>query len=338
MKKLVLVATCVLSLASVACTSNDVIDNADNRQTNEIGFSTAVSRGTSRAINSISDLKSFYVYGSQESTTVFNAQLVSGSTSDANSTAWDYTYNLGTTKPKWVAGSNYKFFAYSYDNSAVATGVAQYTPGTTTGSLKFEGFTTKSGDGTGDLIYSAPDAIFALQSGNSRVPFSFSHILSQVSLVFQNNTSSTSGTTYSVKISDIKVTGYNTKGNYDGNGTWGTLSDAASNVAINTAGASLAAQATETASSLFVIPQTIPAGSTITLTATITNNSNASDVTTYEYTATLTGEWKIGKKYQYTVPVTLNDTEEYINFTVSSIDGWGDTINGGTLTLTKTKK
>ena len=324
MKKLVLVASCVISLATVACSSDNVIDNGDSRQTNSIDFNSAITRG-SRSLDATSDLTTMYVYGTQDNTSaIFDAQAVTKGTEN-----WEYTYNKSGDKPKWTAGSLYKFYAYSYENGSTSS--AKYSAG---GVLTFDGFTTKAGDGTGDLIYASSDQIIGLQTGNSRVAFTFKHILSQVSLVLLNNTLNAQEIPYNVTISNIKLSGYGTTATFDGT-DWGTTTNPANNVSVNNEGKAFPYEDHETASSLFVIPQKDKTV-TLTLTAEIKNANNANDVTKYTYSATFTPNWEQGKKYQCTIPVTLNTGEESIEFTVTSLNGWSDTY-GGYINLTKTK-
>ena len=324
MKKIAILPAAAILLAATSCVEDAVVTEASDMQTHAIGFNSTVARNpSSRTIASIDDLTRFYAYGTQDGTTdLFLAQEVNLSGGD-----WSYTYNQGSSKPKWTPGSSYVFYAYSSDNAAVG-GTANYSFAK---GLTFAGVTTGSATANADLIYADRVEQIGLQSGNNRVAFNFRHILSQINVVFTNSTSNAEGIAYSARINSVSLGGYDLTGDFDGS-AWSIASGSkqAEAVALTFGGkaASDTLALSEKAQTLpmYLVPQQTE-GIVLQFSVTIVNDANASDVTTKTWQATFDADWELGYRYNYNIPLALT-ADEYIEFTASSLNGWSDGLSG----------
>jgi hypothetical protein len=298
-------------LWAVSCSSHE-FSEANDLQSNVIGFNSTINKTHARALNSVSDLNKFFVYGTKDAqTNIFTNQEVSLSGDE-----WAYTYT-GSSKPKWVPGSSYAFYAYSNDNGAV-NGTVNYS---IEDGLTFSGVTTGSADSNGDLVYAPRVTQVGLQTGNSRVPFNFKHILSQINVVFSNATTNAENIPYNVTINSVSINGHQLTGDFDGS-AWSISSpNLASSVSLSlgTTGA-LALNASSTTAPLFVIPQET-SDVVLTYNVTVTNANNSQDTTTKTWKATFDANWLLGYRYNYNIPVSLTN-DEYIEFTANSLNSW----------------
>ena len=316
-----LTAAALASLMWLASCTHEV-DEASDYQTNAIGFNSTIFK-QSRALNSFEDLNKFFVYGTKDgSDHLFLGQPVSKSGDD-----WTYTYTGGKSKPKWEAGSRYIFFAYSSENSTLAGSVSY----DATNGLTFSGVTSGSEDNNADLVYASRIEQVGLQTGNSRVPFSFKHILSQINVVFTNSTTNSENVPYNVTVNSVSLNNHELVGDFNGS-AWSiaNTSIAGDHVPFtfgtSTGSSAIALSQTATTSPLFVIPQTT-GDVTILYNVTITNANNSADTTTKTWKATFDASWLMGYRYNYNIPVALT-SDEYIEFTVSSLNGWEDGTTG----------
>ena len=205
MKKLFIA---VLSMATLAsCFQSEfAVDQA-------IDFNTYVG-STTKAIDPSIDNDnitnySFDVWGTtQQNITgapivpIFVKEEVSYSTSDSE---WNYDEN--NTK-YWIAGNKYNFAAVV--NGEVKT-LANGLPKTI----------DYTADGVTDLLYARSTAdIVAKASGNDKVGFTFSHLLSKAVFTFTNTSTDNMDNLYVVE--NIQISGLGTKATYDIATGWGT--------------------------------------------------------------------------------------------------------------------
>ena len=209
MKKLFISMLAVAALAS--CSQEDVIvaDKGDL-----IGFNSFVENSTRATDNTYGavDLTSFYVYGTVQGTgngivNIYDGDVVTGTVgqketiTDENGDpievdkAWSCD-----VKQYWIAGAQYNFAAVvdvDKDSNKLPDGV---TVDTTTGMPTTIAYTTANQN---DLLYAEATAT-GKATGNGKVNFNFSHLLSKAQFTVKSNTEG--GYYYSVK--DIKVSNY----------------------------------------------------------------------------------------------------------------------------------
>lgn len=200
MKKVLLLSAAVLAMT--ACSNTDVIEEGALQQTNAIGFQSMVNKG-SRALDATS-FNNFYVFGSYVMPTstshisIFNGEAVSKS-----GDTWSYT------NPRyWVKDGKYQFYAYSNDNSALVSGEGTADFGTT-GILNINNYVADATHQK-DLIFAKSTSYTGKETGNDPVSLEFSHALARIMVTFKSNFPAG----YNLKISDVKVNGLYTTGNY----------------------------------------------------------------------------------------------------------------------------
>ncbi len=209
MKKLFISMLAVAALAS--CSQEDVIvaDKGDL-----IGFNSFVENSTRATDNTYGAvaLTSFYVYGTVQGTgngvvNIYDGDVVTGTVgqketiTDENGDqievdkAWSCD-----VKQYWIADAEYNFAAVvdvDKDSNKLPDGV---TVDTTTGMPTTIAYTTANQN---DLLYAEATAT-GQATGNGKVNFNFSHLLSKAQFTVKSNTEG--GYYYSVK--DIKVSNY----------------------------------------------------------------------------------------------------------------------------------
>ena len=337
MKRLIFPGFVAAIIATTSCTSESVINEADNRQTNAISFNSGMS--SSRALNSVDDLTKFFVYGVKDGQTVlFDHQTVVRGATD-----WTYTYS-GGTKPMWVAGSKYNFSAYSAENADLGDKVSY----SIENGLTFTGVRVGDINNNFDLVYAAPVEQIGKMTGNAPVPFKFKHILSQIHFVFRNATDNAENIPYDVTVTRVKVNGYELTGDFDGTewnmdayaSNYGTadvdqyFGNNGTNVVTSPAFALGESQKT---TPLHVIPQNpLQHGDVVTLkfTYTITNRNDATDTISKSFYANMNPDWKMGYRYNYIVDISLSSME-YIEFTADSLEDWNDADTAQLIELTE---
>ena len=228
MKKLFISMLAVAALAS--CSQEDVIvaDKGDL-----IGFNSFVENSTRATDNTYGavDLTSFYVYGTVQGTgsgvvNIYDGDVVTGVVGEkekdenGNETNVDKAWSCDV-KQYWIAGAQYNFAAVvdlDKDSNKLPDGVTVDENGMPETIV----YTTANQN---DLLYAEATAT-GQATGNGKVNFNFSHLLSKAQFTVTSNTEG--GYYYSVK--DIKVSNY-AGGTYTiADGTWMTNDYASANV------------------------------------------------------------------------------------------------------------
>lgn len=335
MKKSILFASLAAALMSVtSCSSTS--DEAPVETTGGISFSSTLNK--SRALNSIEDLNTFYVYGSKDgSENLFLDQLVGRAS--ANDT-WEYTYNGAATKPKWVAGSYYKFYAYSSDNGKIK-GTVNYDA---TNGLTFKDVYAGSPNSNYDIVYATAEQVGKM-TDNSRVSFRFKHILSQINVTFKNTTTNAQNVPYNVKINSINFANCEVMGDFDGTSwTFSDTKEPGNGISKTplyfvdnnkTSTDNFALNETKSTVAMYEIPHDYVNDEPVVFrfNVTITNANDPKDTVTKTLQASFNPEWKMGYKYNYTIPVSLFSSNDYIEFNAVSLDDWNEGATSGTLTI-----
>jgi hypothetical protein len=339
MKNLIFLGFVAAIFATTSCTSEGVNNEADVRQTNAITFNSGLS--SSRALNSLTDLTKFFVYGAKDGQTV----LFDNQTVDRSASGWTYTYASGN-KPMWVAGSTYKFYAYSAENKDLGSKAAY----SIEDGLTFTGVRVGDINNNFDLVYATPVEQIGKMTGNAAVPFKFKHILSQIHFVFKNATENDGNVPYDVTVTRVKLNGYELTGDFDGTEwnmdnyvtNYGTA-DVDQYFTVNNANSvtssSFALGESQKTVPLHVIPQTpLQNGDVVTLkfTYTITNRNDSTDTISKSFYANMYPEWKMGYRYNYIVDISLSSLE-YIEFTAESLEDWSDASSAQLIELTEIK-
>lgn len=270
-------------MAMTSCTNEEVTQVAESRA---IGFDAFVTNST-RAEITADNITEFSVFGGFDSQldNVFNNVKVIKS-----SGSWTYS-----PLQYWTMGKSYTFQGYA----PTADGISA-TP--TANGVNFSGFTA---DGQTDLLASEVKTFDNVQTAQ-QVQLAFKHILSKVQFKF------TSGFAPNVTltISNLKVNGLSTKGNYTAAasdaGTWDALSGtSAYDVTTNEGGFTSAAA--ETTGSVFVLPQSITEKA-INVTFTVTA-SGALDMAK-DFTVNIpVGTLQKGYSYTYTATIDASNID-----------------------------
>lgn len=305
-KSLVMLGVAVAALSS--CTQNEVINVNDSRT---IGFDTFVSKPSRTIINSVSDLKSFNVFGGYSSlTNNFDDVVVT-----EKDGSWGYT-----DPQYWEADKTYTFQAY-------AGATADATP--TANGVSFTSFTA---DGQSDLL--SADVVSVTTDASAepqgltggKVTFDFRHVLSMIKFTFTSTLSSN----VNITISNLKINQLNSVGTYTastGNtGTWGTLGTP-KNYVFTTDGSFTSDTDPKVSSENIVIPQTI-SGDAIEVTFDLEATGGLTISPAVEHNVKLPAvTWGEGKRYNYTVELTaknINPSGELsmIEFGEPTVDEW----------------
>lgn len=303
----------VAALAFASCTQNEVLDVNENRA---IGFESFVGKPTKALTNDEGSLTAFYVFGAYSDNgtisgdpNVFDNVEVSGSPwKTKNQTAY------------WINGKKYKFAAYSDENSKIEG--ATFTNGT---------LTIPYTVGTNDLVASN----IVSQDGNntSAVGITLNHILAKVKFTFTNKLASG----YKIAISGLKIASVPKEGTYTDTGSsiggdastpagsWETSDPGTTADLSFDAIAAFESEATGASQELYVLPQDLSAdpGLTVSFKATITD-ANGTDVSTPSFTSIIKPNWEMKYIYNYTLELTLDNTDldnNVITFT-PSVGGW----------------
>lgn len=301
--------------AMTSCTNDEVVEVNQN---NLIKFESFVNKGT-RAVTetTTAGLSQFYVFGYYgANSNVLNNILVTK--------AGGYK----TTVP-WTSGQTYQFAAYATKNESAKLDDASFTNGV----LKFSSFSVSDDN---DLVI----ATVAGYTNVTTVPLTFRHKLSKVKFTLKN----ASDDGLFMTVSDIKFSLKQT-GDYDSSSAneW-TVSTDAQSVELTFAGTADntylpaeddnntdADETTFTTEEHLVLPQQL-GNIKATFTASF-YDANYSLVQTVEYKdVVLKGEpiddnttntyWKPNYVYNYTASLPVTPT--YIDFSVSSVEGWTD--------------
>ncbi len=235
------------------------------------------------------------VKGSGDLVAIFANDNVTG-TVGANST-WTCT----SKTQYWITGATYNFAALV--NAGTVTLGTDLLPATV------KEFTS---NGSTDLLYAKSATYTGQASGsNSKVAFTFEHLLSKVYLKVTNN--STAASNYSFLVKNIKVNAPKTAGTYTiANKTWAATAGDYTFANITVAGG--AANAECAAEQLL-----IPGAATISFDVDILVDGKLVSTTPYTYSTTLAA----ANAYSFNIQVSVG---EPIQFTVEKDPTW--TQNG----------
>lgn len=224
-KQLFFVACAALALAS--CSEKETVEMPDSAA---IGFGTFVDNAT-RVELTTDNLKEFYVFGKFGDNVIFDG--VNGPahvTGSGANNAWTYS-----PTQYWQVGT-YNFIAYSPTLPSGCTPAAEANEGDKSyDGVAFTDFTQGDGDNNLDLLVSQAIDPITIATGNlshSRIDFTFDHVLSMVKVTFKNGF----GTGVTAKITNVKLTGVNSKGSY-ANGRWEMADPAVTTTAFSMCGA-----------------------------------------------------------------------------------------------------
>lgn len=307
-KSFLLLAVAVAAITS--CTNDEVLDL--NKSAN-IAFDSFVNKNT-RAVTQTTTaaISKFYVYGSFGTTSVFENKEVNKA-----GAVWEYTNPVA-----WTA-NEYKFAAYATTNSSTQldsnSGDIAYDMAS--GSLTFTDYVANNGYDLVAAVASVNNTLLA----NNTVNLTFKHLLSKVQFKF---TSGADVDGQTMEISDITFS-VQPEGTCVFNGaaaaTWTPGSAAAVQKTI-TGVTGIAKAAVWTSEDQIVIPNQELSTVKATFTATFKDASN-NVVDTKEFanvSLALAGDAKWQPGYNYIYTATISSTTSFIEFAVSSVEGWVD--------------
>lgn len=262
-----------------------------------VGFSVQTETRAAVTGTTLPDGSLFKVWGGYDGNNVFDGREVTKTASGCTYTGTEY----------WVPGKTYNFHAvYPAELPAGATLTVAGD-----GTVSVSNFDcSATGDAAVDLMTaSAPDikADEIIDSQNP-VELTFSHLLSHISFVFDNQL--TGG--YAAEVTDISFS-IQVKGNYISTGAspWTNLIPGAITLYPAAAPLKVANGSSVTSDPALVIPQS-NTGVNVTFTVTIReiiDETTGSTMTVVKHftspLATTDGEWKMGQRYEY--KATLDD-------------------------------
>ena len=338
MKKLLFAA---LAFAAVACSKSEVIEQTASAP---ISFENPFVNNSTKSANDPSFttttnmFKDFAVYGFVEGATLFNGTTVNQEivNADLENSAWKYE---GTQY--WIAGANYNFAA-----------IAPKTDGDWTvandGATKDGTTLTFTNDATTDLLYAQTNTIQGKVSGNDVVELDFRHILSKIKFSFENGYNATGAT---IAIRNINITNAYQTATATLNATTTTWSTCTGSQTIEFGNATDNEETTdkenadvtyaygktyESLNERFLIPGAAPAVATdinaYTVTFIVDLYVNGTKVKEYSHNVNVEFTPEAGKSYDIKATITPetidpNNEQEPIEFTVSTLPGWGETNN-----------
>ena len=319
MKKLFIA---VLSMATLAsCFQSEfAVEQA-------IDFNTYVGSTTKAIDPSINndniDEYSFYVWGTTQGDHADDAPIVpifENVKVDYAGGVW--AYGVEHTK-YWIAGNKYNFAAVV--NGVVNTPLVNGLPQT----INYTAGEDK------DLLYADAKNIVAKASGNDKVAFTFSHLLSKAVFTFTNTTTPVvAGAPANIyKVTDIKISGLGKSATYDVTAGWGTSTGT---YEANFGHIVDANEANEDAAAIGVAEQEsgksnyehllIPGTHNVTITCKITLYDNGAVVDEIPYSQTINGlTLQKGTAYNFSLKAGLEQT---IQFNVNPVNDWNDPYVG----------
>lgn len=328
-------AAMAVTVSMASCSLEEVMEQPEPQA---IGFSSFVGKPT-RAVTqtTTNNLGSFKVYGGYATNTdVFNGTEVKSS----DGINWSYTEALDLQY--WVPGQSYKFAAMGPSG----TDIDQLSFDYASGHLKLENYeVTDLATASKDLVYAEANRTTdnpLVEVNYDVVPFSFGHIMSWIKIKFVHGL--TDG--YKITVSDVTVTGVQTKGTF--NGTNWTMDSSPSDATFNDQDPNedsynqtdkiLDAKGDNCLVDFIAIPQTVTTLN-ISFKLTVQDDQGSYIVGTSdapkEFSATeLSGvAWQ--KDYVYTYTATLNESVlglKPIKFT-ATVNSWTNTDNNSGLTI-----
>lgn len=327
-RSLFMLGVAVAALSS--CSNNEVLDIAES---NAIKFSNTFVGKPTRSVTApeltTDNLKEMYVFASNDDGKVFddNPKLVYriGETNE-----WGYD-NLVA----WKANKNYNFVAYAGKDLG---GSVEANDGNE--SLKFSGIVVNGDkDNQFDLLYSNTKSITTTAvDGNSKIDFTFEHLLSMVQFTLKSGF----GATTEVKITNFKFYGVKTTGSYDASQespAWTFSSSAANNESdtdFTSADEEIAqydAVATkDVVNSWVIIPQTNTDSENVEMVKfTVNVFDGETQIGTKDFTAKIPSiTWEKGYRYNYIFTITpeqMGVADRYITFDAPEVKEWVDDTN-----------
>ena len=310
-----LIYTAAIALIAVACSTSvtENIDSATQNGDRAIGFATPAVRSVIDDADD-TDFTAFDVWGWYAPTgeTGNPAQLFGtdegGEVVSRAGGPWSYE-----GQRYWQEGQTYHFYALypsklenaNYDND---------------GTLTITDYDTKDQLKTDDLMAASSSRVYD-GTDNSAVAFSFSHLLSRVTISIK---------TVGVKVTaaDAKLYGLHTTGSYSGSsdsGTWTVADTASDNAAPSfTNNETVIVEANDNASlweDLLLIPQNV---GKLTLTLSLQREGEDSPTS---YTLKLDSsiaQWQPGQHYNYVLTVSV----DAITFTTMEVPDWTSSFGG----------
>lgn len=330
MKKLFTILAVAATL--VSCAKEDVVREAAREA---IGFDNAFVENSTRSVNDPSYsseengkmFNSFRVYGFVEDAPLFKGTEVTGEGFGEDGT-WTYT-----DTQYWIAGANYDFHAV-----APTTGNMTDIAYTAANGVSFT-YTNVSGEE--DMLYAFAEEEGRV-SGNEAVEFDFRHILSKVKFSFENDYNATNAT---LKVKNVVITNADATAKVNLNNdvvAWtnngGSVSIAFGNATDPEAtydNANAYTTVYESYNERFLIPSVSRAYNVsfvvdLYISGQLIDVNAKDNETGYEHTATITFAPEAGHAYDIKAVINAenidpNHAQEAIEFTVTSIDGWGTT-------------
>lgn len=283
-----------------------------------VGFSVQTETRAAVTGTTLPDGSLFKVWGGYDGNNVFDGREVTKTASGCTYTGTEY----------WVPGKTYNFHAvYPAELPAGATLTVAGV-----GTVSVSNFDcSATGDAAVDLMTaSAPDDIRAdeIIASQNPVELTFSHLLSHISFVFDNQL--TGG--YAAEVTDISFS-IQVKGDYSSTGAspWTNLNRGAITLYPAAAPLKVANGSSVTSDPALVIPQS-NRGVNVTFTVTIReiiDEATGSTMTVVKrFTsplATTDGEWKMGQRYEYKATLTdkLMEMDGLTQITLNvTITGW----------------
>lgn len=261
-----------------------------------VGFSVQTETRAAVTGTTLPDGSLFKVWGGYDGNNVFDGREVTKTASGCTYTGTEY----------WVPGKTYNFHAvYPAELPARAT-LAVADDGTVSVS-SFD--CSATGDAAVDLMTASAPNIEADKIIDSQNPveLTFSHLLSHISFVFDNQL-----TGYAAEVTDISFS-IQVKGNYISTGAspWTNLNRGAITLYPAAAPLTVANKSSVTSDPALVIPQSntgVNVTFTVTIREIIDETTGSTTMTVVKrFTsplATTDGEWKMGQRYEYKATLT----------------------------------
>ncbi len=293
MKKFILSMLAVAAL--VSCSNEEALEVSKGEA---IAFGDAFVDNATRATDpslgtTAKPLTAFKVWGtvkgSGDLVAIFANDNVTGTVGAGN------TWTCTSKTQYWITGAKYNFAALV--NAGTVTPGTDLLPATVA-------FTS---DGSTDLLYAKSDEYTGKASGNSKVAFTFEHLLSKVYLKVTNN--STAASNYSFLVKNIKVNAPKTAGTYTiADKKWSATPGDYTFANITVDGGAASAECA--AEQLL-----IPGAATISFDVDILVNGTLVSTTPYTYPTTLAA----ANAYSFNIQVSVG---EPIQFTVETDPAW----------------
>lgn len=344
MKKILFAAAALVAMAS--CATEDIVSSAAPEA---IGFDSAFVDNSTRSnydpsYTNTKLFPDFAAFARVNGAELFNNKEVKG-TGTGDNGAWTYQ---GTQY--WVKGAKYNFAAIA---PRTVTGGGYWNNATTSVNSDFSAITTefdfRSTSAT-DLLYAEVENITGKASGNSKIGFSFRHLLSKVKFSFKNEYSTEA---FSIKVYDIRIVNAYKDGHVKVTKTateWTASTDSGNycpilvgNVNVDGTNDPTVVSAfgngttLESHSECFLIPGAVPGGYEVTFKVDLLVGETLID--TYEHSAIVDFAPAPGMAYDINAVINHSNIDpsteqEAIEFTVTEIENWDQYTNENATILT----